>query len=257
MEQKIKEIVKKIYNIENVNPNGFRYKLVKSLREKCDGNQEGKKLLEELVEHLMCLAVMKKRENIYKYKTYKQLCFILTNIFEDVGLPINVEDLFNFGRENQNAINNIIIQLGRWNVRSNFIPYYWRMCKLRCFHGIGKKSVMNVFYFYIHGTLPEINNNFGPEYPHSLSPPRSDNNQIRDSRKDILIRQLQSSVEMLSIENRSLRGSEENIECTICLESEGTLVPTTCGHKFHTNCLMEWLSTHDTCPVCRHDLVTT
>ena len=30
---------------------------------------------------------------------------------------------------------------------------------------------------------------------------------------------------MLSIENRSLRGSEENIECTICLESEGTLVP--------------------------------
>lgn len=257
MEQKIKEIVKKIYNIENVNRNGFRYKLVKSLREKCEGNQEGKRLLEELVEHLMCLAVMKKRENFYKYKTYKQLCFILTNVFEDVGLPINVEDLFNFGRQDQNTINNIILQLGRWNVSSSFIPYCWRMCKLRCFNGIGKKSVMNVFYFYIHGTLPEINNNFGPEYPHSLSPPRSDNNQIRDSRKDILIRQLQSSVEMLSIENRSLRGSEENIECTICLESEGTLVPTTCGHKFHTNCLIEWLSTHDTCPVCRHDLVST
>ena len=129
------------------------------------------------------------------------------------------------------------------------------MCKLRCFHGIGKKSVMNVFYFYIHGTLPEINNNAAPLY--SPTSPRYDNSQIRDSRKDILIRQLQSSVEMLSIENRSLRGSEENIECTICLESEGTLVPTTCGHKFHTNCLMEWLSTHDTCPVCRHDLVTT
>ena len=40
---------------------------------------------------------------------------------------------------------------------------YWRM-QTRCFHGI-EKSVMNVFYFYIHGTLPEINNNFGPEYP--------------------------------------------------------------------------------------------
>ena len=57
-----------------------------------DGNQEGKKLLEGLVEHLMCLAVMKKT-HIYKYKTYKQLCFGLTNIFEDVGLPVNVEDL--------------------------------------------------------------------------------------------------------------------------------------------------------------------
>ena len=103
---------------------------------------------------------------------------------------------------------------------------------------LGKISY-ECFLFLYNGTLPEINNNAAPLYS-PISPHYSDNNQIRDSRKDILIRQLQSSVEMLSIENRSLRGSEENIECTICLESEGTLVPTTCGHKFHTNCLKKF-----------------
>lgn len=252
MDDKIKEIVKRVYNIENVNLNGFRYRLVESLRNKCDGSQENKKLLEDLIEHLMCLAILKKRENVYKYNTYKKLCFILTHIFEDVGLPGDVKYLFNFDRQNQNTINSIIRQLNNWNNRSSFIPYTWRMCKLRCFQGIGKKSVMNIIYFYNNRTLPDIIVSRTPLY--SPTTPSYESNQVRDYRKDILIRHLQSSVEMLSIENRSLRGSEENIECTICLESEGTLVPTTCGHKFHTNCLLEWLSTHDTCPVCRNNL---
>jgi hypothetical protein len=255
MNDKIKEIVKRVYDIENVNLNGFRYRLVESLRYKCDGSQENKKLLEDLIEHLMCLAILKKRENVYKYNTYKKLCFILTHVFEDVGLPGDVKYLFNFDRQNQNTINGIMRQLNNWNNRSSFIPYTWRMCKLRCFQGIGKKSVMNIIYFYNNRTLPDIIVSRSPLY--SPTTPSYESNQVRDSRKDILIRQLQSSVEMLSIENRSLRGSEENIECTICLETEGTLVPTTCGHKFHTNCLMEWLSTHDTCPVCRNNLVTT
>lgn len=255
MNDKIKEIVKRVFNIENVNLNGFRYRLVESLRNKCDGSQENKKLLQDLIEHLMCVAILKKRENIYKYNTYKNLCFILTHVFEDIGLPGDVKYLFNFDRQNQNTINSIIRELNNWNNRSSFIPYTWRMCKLRYFQGIGKKSVMNIIYFYNNRTLPDIIVSRTPLY--SPTTPSYESNQVRDYRKDILIRHLQSSVEMLSIENRSLRGSEENIECTICLDSEGTLVPTTCGHKFHTNCLLEWLSTHDTCPVCRNNLVTT
>ena len=254
MDNKIEEIVKRVYDIENVNLNGFRYKFIESLRDKCDGSLENKKLLEDLVEHLMCLAILKKRENVYKYNTYKKLCFILTHVFEDVGLPTEVKDLFRFRRQNQNTIDNIMRQLNNWNERSNFIPYTWRMCKLRCFQGIGKKSIMNIIYFYNNRTLPDIIVSRSPLY--SPTTPSYESNQVRDSRKDILIRQLQSSLEILSNENRSLRGSEENVECSICLETEGTFMFTPCRHKFHTNCLMGWLSTHDTCPVCRNNLVT-
>jgi len=261
--EKIKQIVKNIWNVRNVDIEGFRYKLIESLRLPCDGSQANISRLKDLLEHLVCLAILKKRECIYKYTAYKNLCHILTNIYEDVGLPSDVKDLFYFGRSNERAIDSIMIELNNWpNSNGGYIPYpTWRMCKLSRFPGIGKKSVMNIVHFYTHGTLPEINdNNFGPPLYSPTSPSyvpnHVRNNRRRESQKDILIRQLQSSVEILSLENRSLRGSEENTECSICLESEGTMIPTVCGHKFHTNCLMGWLNNHNSCPVCRHNLVT-
>lgn len=46
---------------------------------------------------------------------------------------------------------------------------------------------------------------------------------------------------------------EKETECPICFESIGKLdkkiLP--CGHGFHTNCLLHWFVTADTCPVCR------
>ena len=252
--ERIIQIVKNIWNVRNVDIEGFRYRLIESLRLQCDGSQANISRLKDLLEHLVCLAILKKRECIYKYTAYKNLCHILTNIYEDVGLPSDVKDFFNFGSRNERAINNIMNELNNWpNSNGRYIPYTWRMCKLRIISGIGKKSVMNIVHFYAHGTLPEINNNI-PLYSPTF--PSYRNNRRRESQKDILIRQLQSSVEILSLENRSLKGSEEITECPICLESEGTMISTPCGHKFHTNCLMEWLKSHDNCPVCRNSLVT-
>ena len=45
--------------------------------------------------------------------------------------------------------------------------------------------------------------------------------------------------------------------CTICLDelTNGTDVTTTqCGHRFHIDCLSEWLSHHPTCPTCRQEV---
>lgn len=46
--------------------------------------------------------------------------------------------------------------------------------------------------------------------------------------------------------------------CAICLEnfdssSEVKQLPI-CHHVFHSNCLMEWLRQHDSCPMCRTNL---
>ena len=42
-------------------------------------------------------------------------------------------------------------------------------------------------------------------------------------------------------------------ECSICFEnidkSDNKILP--CGHSFHTNCVLKWFVTSDTCPVCR------
>ncbi|CAK4081608.1 unnamed protein product [Aphanomyces euteiches] len=41
--------------------------------------------------------------------------------------------------------------------------------------------------------------------------------------------------------------------CTICLETQvhGTIVALHCGHGFHQDCLLDWLSDNCTCPLCR------
>ncbi|KAL3926493.1 MAG: hypothetical protein SGPRY_003271, partial [Prymnesium sp.] len=44
---------------------------------------------------------------------------------------------------------------------------------------------------------------------------------------------------------------EESSQCPICLNDllEATKMP--CGHCFHDGCLLKWLHSHNTCPVCR------
>tara|TARA_B100000674_G_C37868268_1_gene928188 strand:+ start:145 stop:975 length:831 start_codon:yes stop_codon:yes gene_type:complete len=260
-QERVIQIVKDIWNVRDVNDEGREYALIQGIRQHCDSSQNNKDKLKDLVEHLMCLAILKKRECIYKYKAYKKVCFVLATVFEDVGLPDDIIRLFYFDNTDDWSETRMN-ELYNWpNENGGRIPRNWKKCQLSKLPGVGKKSVMNIFHFYRHGTLPEINNNnFGPPLYSPTSPyyvpSNRRNNRRRDSQKDILIRQLQSSVEILSLENRSLKGSEEISDCTICLESEGTMIPTVCGHNFHTNCLMEWLKDHDSCPVCRNSLVT-
>ncbi len=43
-------------------------------------------------------------------------------------------------------------------------------------------------------------------------------------------------------------------ECSICMDLDNTkawiILP--CGHKFHNSCIVQWLNTQQTCPICRH-----
>ena len=56
------------------------------------------------------------------------------------------------------------------------------------------------------------------------------------------------------------KGDDGKIElpsCTVCQEefalgNKGMLLP--CGHIFHKECLTPWLTSHNTCPVCRFEL---
>jgi hypothetical protein len=49
--------------------------------------------------------------------------------------------------------------------------------------------------------------------------------------------------------------------CSVCLEHSHDDTPeqhpslTDCGHSVHGACLLPWLASHDTCPVCRKPLV--
>ena len=90
---KIQEIVKKIYN-KNSTPECTEYKLIKFLRETCNGSQENIVSLKKLMENLMCLAILKGNTNNFVYKTYKKLAYILSIIYSDVGLPPNIIDIF-------------------------------------------------------------------------------------------------------------------------------------------------------------------
>lgn len=45
--------------------------------------------------------------------------------------------------------------------------------------------------------------------------------------------------------------------CTVChddYEEGATVVELPCTHCFHEDCIMPWLETHNTCPVCRKEL---
>ncbi len=52
--------------------------------------------------------------------------------------------------------------------------------------------------------------------------------------------------------------NNQNEECCICLET-GIIQPWSmlpCGHKFHGSCVSTWLQMHQTCPVCRLNVMT-
>lgn len=56
----------------------------------------------------------------------------------------------------------------------------------------------------------------------------------------------------------TVSAATEESDCTICQDTISVGHPirelTTCRHKFHRSCIDQWLSSHVTCPVCRHDL---
>lgn len=66
-----------------------------------------------------------------------------------------------------------------------------------------------------------------------------------------------SSIESLPTVTISQRHLRSNPECTVCKEkyelgSEARQMP--CNHIYHSGCIVEWLSRHNSCPVCRQEL---
>lgn len=53
---------------------------------------------------------------------------------------------------------------------------------------------------------------------------------------------------------------DDLLTCSICLTDfeigESTTTGTTCKHRFHTECFLQWLSRHDHCPYCRQEVMT-
>ena len=45
-------------------------------------------------------------------------------------------------------------------------------------------------------------------------------------------------------------------ECAICLDSMNSQTLTiSCGHTYHSNCLLNWFEYNMTCPVCRTQFI--
>lgn len=48
------------------------------------------------------------------------------------------------------------------------------------------------------------------------------------------------------------------MECSICMETIGfsAMYTTSCGHKFHKNCISSWTNVVESCPICRTDIIS-
>ena len=76
---------------------------------------------------------------------------------------------------------------------------------------------------------------------------QQDNKPTTDKQKKKLNKFLDSSI----IE-------EKQCECSICLnfdESEEKIVQLKCKHKFHYNCISQWVSKVNSCPMCKNQCI--
>ncbi|CAN7029459.1 unnamed protein product [Brassica rapa subsp. trilocularis] len=95
----------------------------------------------------------------------------------------------------------------------------------------------------------------------SLAPSEADNNQTaaRMTNTGVKRKALKSFQTISYAADLNLPGLDT--ECVICLsefvsEERVKLLPT-CHHGFHVRCIDKWLSSHSSCPTCRHCLVET
>jgi hypothetical protein len=95
-----------------------------------------------------------------------------------------------------------------------------------------------------------------------LEGPKNSCSECNQTKNDNASNQLVSAVSSFFTSMRSIGGGQQQQQeecCSICLEpyKEGDIVATlkpcfgSCQHKFHKDCLLEWLQDHDECPLCR------
>lgn len=72
-------------------------------------------------------------------------------------------------------------------------------------------------------------------------------------------RQVPSQIRTITLPNPIILNNLQTEECSICMDLDNTkawiMLP--CGHKFHNSCIVQWLNTQQTCPICRHNVSVT
>lgn len=73
------------------------------------------------------------------------------------------------------------------------------------------------------------------------------------------LRVVNSLVDDLEMADTSIQSDDmidSDRECVICyaplVGTDEVVVAANCGHRFHRDCILEWLGNHRTCPLCRH-----
>jgi len=68
--------------------------------------------------------------------------------------------------------------------------------------------------------------------------------------------QVSSQRHRITLPNPVVLNNLQTEECSICmdLDNSKTWIILPCGHKFHNSCIVQWLNTHQTCPICRHNV---
>ncbi len=61
---------------------------------------------------------------------------------------------------------------------------------------------------------------------------------------------------VITLPNPIILKNLQTEECSICMDLDNTnnWIILSCGHKFHNSCIVQWVNTQQTCPICRHNI---
>ncbi|KAL5559573.1 hypothetical protein UlMin_035784 [Ulmus minor] len=72
-------------------------------------------------------------------------------------------------------------------------------------------------------------------------------------------KQVVAKLPLITITEELLEKQGKDVECSICKENlvvNDTMQELPCKHTYHPPCLKPWLDEHNSCPICRHELLT-
>ena len=169
----------------------------------------------------------------------------------------NITNITHINSISNNYIYNKCVYI--YAIYSNYI-YYIKTIYILCIFIYYFKSICYIFfmtYMYSRNDLLHINNNTVSNTIHNAIRNELDN-IIRDYEHAILNFYPIHYINIIApyIDSQKIN---DTITCSICLEdvdknTENKKIRLTlCGHYYCDTCIEKWLSSHDTCPMCKYD----